>query len=61
MPRRRVNHTQADYERMLRAAKKQGASAVKLTLASGDVVEFALGDNGEKVKAKVAKKPVALI
>lgn len=51
--------SQADLARLIRAAKKEGARSVKLSLQTGEVAEFVLGEggnSGEKATAKVERK-----
>ena len=51
--------SQADLSRLIRAGRKEGARAVKVSLVTGEVAEFVLGDNvdgGNKVNVKVERK-----
>lgn len=58
MPPRPATISQADLARLIRAARKGGAKAVKVSLMTGETAEFVLGDsgNGEKIPAKVERK-----
>ena len=64
MPQRPATISQADLSRLLRAARKEGARAVKLFLVTGETAEIVLGEggnNGENPTVKVAKKaPIRL-
>lgn len=59
MGQRPATISQADLSRLLRAARKEGARAVKVSLRTGETAEFVLGEgenSGDNDKAKVAKK-----
>jgi myo-inositol-hexaphosphate 3-phosphohydrolase len=56
--------SQADLSRLIRAGRKEGARAVKVSLKTGEVAEFVLVDNGNGGNiepAKLARKaPIRL-
>ena len=59
MPQRPATISLADLSRLIRAGRKEGARAVKVSLKTGEVAEFVLGDNvdgGNKSTAKIERK-----
>lgn len=62
MPPRRATISQADMNRVLRAARQNGAKLVEMVIG-GEVVRVVLCDENSvgKVKATLAKKPKSII
>jgi hypothetical protein len=64
MPQRPATISQADLARLIRAGRKEGARAVKVTLRTGEIAEFTLGDSGDgddKRPVKLAKRSRSII
>ena len=64
MAQRPATISQADLSRLIRAGRKEGARAVKVTLRTGEIAEFDLvnsGQSGEHRPVKLAKKQRAII